>query len=67
MDGQEISGRLIRPDGTEQYWWHGVNYINVLPEELIDAVLASEKNKNMEEKKDGNNICGWRNKEKGTG
>lgn len=43
MDGQEISGRLIRPDGTEQYWWHGVNYINVLPEELIDAVLHQKK------------------------
>ena len=52
MDEKEISGRVIRPDGTEQYWWHGVNYINVLPEELIDAVLASEK-KEREEKKDG--------------
>ena len=45
MEVTEISGRLIRPDGTEQYWWHGVNYINVLPEELIDAVLAAEQNK----------------------
>lgn len=52
MDEQDISGKLIRPDGTEEYWWHGVNYINVLPEELIDAVLSSEK-KEREEKKDG--------------
>lgn len=50
MDGQELSGKLIRPDGTEEYWWHGVNYINVLPEELIDAVLALEKKK-AEDKK----------------
>lgn len=43
MDAKEISGKLIRPDGTVEYWWNGVNYLNVLPEELIDAVLASEK------------------------
>ena len=34
------------------FWWHGVNYINVIPEELIDAVLASEK-KEREDKKNG--------------
>lgn len=50
MEVTEISGRLIRPDGTEQYWWHGVNYINVLPEELIDAVLAAEQNKKERKK-----------------
>ncbi len=50
MDGQEISGRLIRPDGTEQYWWNGVNNHNVIPEELIDAVLAAEKNKKERKK-----------------
>lgn len=49
MDGQEISGKLIRPDGKVEYWWHGVNYHNVLPEELIDAVLALEKKKREEE------------------
>lgn len=54
MDEKEISGKLIRPDGTVEYWWNGVNYLNVLPEELIDAVLASEK-KEREEKKDGQN------------
>lgn len=52
MDEKEISGRLISPDGTEQYWWNGVNYINVIPEELIDAVLAAEKNE-REDKKNG--------------
>ncbi len=52
MDEKEISGKLIRPDGTEEFWWNGVNNHNVIPEQLIDAVLASEKNKNMEEKKD---------------
>lgn len=47
MDEKEISGKLIRPDGKEEYWWNGVNYINVIPEELIDAVVASEKNKEI--------------------
>ena len=42
MDEQDISGKQIRPDGTEEYWWHGVNYINVLPEELIDAIKDSD-------------------------
>lgn len=42
MKAEEMSGKLIKPDGTEQYWWNGVNYHNVLPEELIDAVIASE-------------------------
>lgn len=51
MDEKEISGKLIRPDGTEEFWWNGVNYLNVLPEELIDAVLASER----EDKKHGPN------------
>lgn len=45
MDVKEISGKMIRPDGTEEYWWEGVNYKNVIPEELFDAVLASEKQK----------------------
>lgn len=55
MDEKEISGKLIRPDGTVEYWWNGVNYINVLPEELIDAVLASEKNKQEKEREESNN------------
>lgn len=50
MDEKEISGKLIRTDGTEEFWWHGMNYHNVLPEELIDAVLASEKNKKERKK-----------------
>ena len=45
MDEQDISGKQIRPDGTEEYWWQGDNYKNVIPEELFDAVLASEKQK----------------------
>lgn len=43
MEAESISGKLVKPDGVEQYWWNGVNYHNVLPEQLIDAVLASEK------------------------
>lgn len=43
MDEQDISGKQIRPDGTEEYWWQGDNYKNVIPEELFDAVLASKK------------------------
>lgn len=50
MDEKELSGKLIRPDGTEEFWWHGVNYHNVIPEELIDVVLALEKKK-AEDKK----------------
>lgn len=50
MDEKEISGKLIRPDGKVEYWWNGVNNHNVLPEELIDAVLAAEKNKKERKK-----------------
>lgn len=45
MAGEKASGRLIKPDGEEEYWWDGVNYHNVIPEEYIDACLASEKEK----------------------
>lgn len=48
MEAESISGKLVKPDGVEQYWWNGVNYHNVIPEQFIDAVLASEK---MEDKK----------------
>lgn len=51
MEVEGISGKLVKPDGTEEYWWNGVNYHNVMPEPLIDAVLASEK---MEDKKNEN-------------
>lgn len=50
MEVTEISGKLIRPDGTEEYWWNGVNNHNVIPEELIDAVLVAEKNKKERKK-----------------
>lgn len=50
MEVTEISGRLIRPDGKVEYWWNGVNNHNVIPEELIDAVLAAEKNKKERKK-----------------
>lgn len=53
MEAVGISGKLIRPDGKEEYWWNGVNYHNVIPEQLIDAVLASEKNKEREEQING--------------
>lgn len=54
MAGEKASGRLIKPDGTEEFWWDGVNYHNVIPEEYIDAVIASEKmkNKKVEVKRD---------------
>lgn len=54
MAGEKASGRLIKPDGTEEFWWEGVNYHNVIPEEYIDACLASEKmkNKKVEVKRD---------------
>ena len=51
MDAKTISGKLIKPDGTEEFWWRGVNYHNVLPEELLDAVLASEQEKEYGGKK----------------
>lgn len=51
MEVVEISGKLIRPDGTMEYWWNGVNYHNVIPEEMIDAELESaSRNKESEEK-----------------
>ena len=40
MEVVGISGKLVRPDGTEEYWWNGVNYYNVVPEELVDAEIA---------------------------
>ena len=45
MNEQDISGKQIRPDGTKEFWWNGVNYHNVIPEELIDAVIASKNKK----------------------
>lgn len=45
MASEKASGRLIKPDGEEEFWWDGVNYHNVIPEEYIDACLASEKEK----------------------
>ena len=43
MDENSVSGILVRPDETTEYWFNNVNYHNVIPEELIDAVLdASE-------------------------
>lgn len=40
MEVVGISGKLIRPDGVVEFWWNGVNYHKVIPEELIDAELA---------------------------
>lgn len=46
MDENNVSGMLVRPDGVNEYWFNNVNYHNVIPEELVDAVLdASEKDK----------------------
>ena len=54
MDEVKISGKLISPDGTEEFWWNSVNYHNVIPEELIDAELESaSKIKEREEKQMG--------------
>ena len=46
IDGNnDVSGKLIRPDGKEEYWWQGVNCHNVIPEDLVDAVVKREKEK----------------------
>jgi len=53
MDEVGISGKLVRPDGIEEYWWNGVNYHNVVPEQLVDAELIQvSKDKEREEKCD---------------
>ena len=44
MNGVDISGKLIKPDGTMEFWWKSMNYHNVLPEELIDAELSYVSN-----------------------
>ena len=44
MEVVGISGKLIRADGTMEFWWNGVNYHNVIPEQLIDAEIASKIN-----------------------
>ena len=50
MDENSVSGILVRPDEKVEYWFDGVNYHSVIPEELIDAVLdASKMKRNMEE------------------
>lgn len=43
MNENHVSGMLIRPDGVNEYWFNNVNYHNVIPEELIDAVLDASK------------------------
>ncbi len=47
MEVVGISGKLIRPDGVVEFWWNGVNYHNVVPEEFVDAEIeaASINNK----------------------
>ena len=51
MEVVGISGKLIRPDGVVEYWWNGVNYHNVIPEELLDEELQrASKNKESEKK-----------------
>ena len=51
MDEVGISGKLVRADGIEEYWWNGVNYHNVVPEQLVDAELErASKNTEREEK-----------------
>lgn len=53
MEAVGISGKLIRADGTEEFWWNGINYGNVIPEELVDAELIQvSKDKESEEKCD---------------
>ena len=53
MDVVNISGKLIKPDGTIEFWWKGVNYHNVIPEELMDAELE-HASKIMKKRKRGN-------------
>lgn len=43
MERTKISGILKKPDGTEEYWWNGVNYHNILPEELMDEFIKYDK------------------------
>lgn len=57
MEVVGISGKLIKPDGVEEFWWNGVNYHNVVPEELVDAELKHvSKNMEREEQRYGSNI-----------
>lgn len=53
MDKEEISGKFTKPDDKEVHWWNGVNYHNVIPEELIDAELEhASKNKGRRKNND---------------
>ena len=62
MEVVGISGKLIRPDGVVEYWWNGVNYGNVVPEQLIDAEIeaASKNNKKVEEQRHGSGISQYK-------
>lgn len=51
MDEVKISGKLIRPDGTMEFWWDGVNYHNVIPEQLIDAEIEAASKISEEKEK----------------
>lgn len=52
MEVVGISGKLIRPDGTIEFWWNGVNYGNVIPEEMIDAELKRASKRYIKDEKE---------------
>jgi len=56
------SGQFIDESGQSEFWWDGINYHSIIPEELIDAVLdASDKKEHIQkegEKYGSNNLHG---------
>jgi hypothetical protein len=53
MSDQKLSGMLVKPDKSLEFFWEGQSYGSVLPEEMIDAVLEASEidKKKMEEEK----------------
>jgi hypothetical protein len=47
MDEQKgRSGIFCDAEGKMEYWWNGINYHCVLPEELIEAELSALQQEN---------------------
>jgi hypothetical protein len=50
MSDQKISGMLVKPDKSLEFFWEGQSYGSVVPEEMIDAVLEASEHKAKERK-----------------
>jgi len=47
MDEKRLgrSGEFVNENGENEFWWDGINYHSIIPEEMIDEVLAASEKK----------------------